>query len=235
MSRAAESFGTVADRAVYLPEAEALVCADLHLGRAASSLVDVPLGEGRAIVDQLRSLVERFEPDQVVLAGDVLHAFGHVPREARAALDELRSTIDESGATLVTLTGNHDTQLAALDVEPPAEASVLADGTVVCHGHERPSRTGPRYVVGHDHPTIVIEGRRRPCFLYGPGAYEGTDVLALPAFNPGVPGTAVNGWRDGDPLSPLLADASRFHPVVWDDDTDEGLVFPPLGALRPYL
>lgn len=235
MSRAAESFGAVADRAVHLPDADALVCADLHLGRAASSMVDVPLGEGRTIVDRLGSLVERFEPDQVVLAGDVLHAFGHVPREARTTLDELRSVVEEHSATLVALTGNHDTQLAALEAESPAEASVLADGTVVCHGHERPSRTGHRYVIGHDHPTIVIEGRRRPCFLYGPGAYEGADVLALPAFNQGVPGTAVNGWADGDPLSPLLADASRFQPVVWDDDTDEGLVFPPLGALRSYL
>jgi len=34
--------------------------------------------------------------------------------------------------------------------------------TVVLHGHETPDDDADRYVVGHDHPTIVIEGQRRP-------------------------------------------------------------------------
>ncbi len=181
------------------------------------------------------SLVARYDPAEVVLAGDVLHAYGSVPREARSALASLRAGIAARDANLVVLEGNHDTQLAALAGDPPGDAHELADGTVVCHGHERPTTAGRRYVVGHDHPAIEIEGRRRPCYLYGPGAYEGADVLALPAFNTAVSGTRVNRWVDGDPLSPLLDAVSRFQPVVWDAEAREPLVFPTLDALQPYL
>ncbi|MFB6354111.1 MAG: metallophosphoesterase [Halobacteriales archaeon] len=235
MPTAAEPFGSVRDRAVYLPDAGTLVAADLHLGRAEVSGVDAPVDQGPAIVDRLLALVERFDPTTVVLAGDVLDAFDRVPRAARHALGALRAGLDAADTDLVTLAGNHDTQLAALAGDSPARVHQLADGTVVCHGHERPATAGARYVVGHDHPVIDIEGRRRPCYLFGPEAYEGADVLGLPAFNRSLRGTAVNGWRDGDPLSPLLAEVSRYRPVVRDAEADETLVFPTLDAMRPFL
>lgn len=233
MPTGAEPFGTVRDRAVYLPNTDTLVAADLHLGKAAASPVDAPLDAGPDIVDGLGELLDRFEPAEVVVAGDVLHAFGSVHRAARTALESLIERVDGAGATLTLLEGNHDAQLAELVDTPPTGSRRLADGTVVCHGHERPRVSGPRYVVGHDHPAIVIDGRRRPCYLHGPGVYDDADVLGLPAFNPAVRGTAINTWVDGDPLSPFLQRISRFRPVVWDDAGD--LVFPALGSLRAYL
>lgn len=235
MPRAAEPFGVVRDRAVYLPDADALVAADLHLGKVAASPVDAPLDEGSAILDRLAALVDRYEPDEVVLAGDVLHAFGFVPQAAGETVSSLVRRVEAAGAALVLIEGNHDAQLAALTDHAPASEHVLADGTVVCHGHERPSTTGDRHVIGHDHPVIDIEGRRRPCVLYGQDAHDGAEVLALPAFNPAVRGTAVNRLADGDPLSPLLSAVTRFRPVVWDADAGEPLVFPPLGSLQAYL
>jgi len=235
MATGPEPFGLVADRAAYLPEADALVLADLHLGRAATAPVHAPLNEGPAILDRLGRQLDGFDPATVVLAGDVLHAADQVPREARETFVALRSAVEDHGATLRVVAGNHDRELAAIDDASPVDAVELADGTVVCHGHEPPASTGRRYVVGHDHPAIVIEGRRRPCALYGPAAYDGADVLALPAYNPGVPGTPVNRLADGDALSPLLEALSRFHPVVWDPDAAAPLVFPALAALQPYL
>lgn len=232
---AAEPFGLFRDRAVHLPEADALVVADLHLGKADAPAVDVPLDEGPAIVDRLGKLVDQFEPATVVLGGDVLHAFDAIPRTARDALVSLADRVSAAGASLAVLEGNHDVQLGPLiDVEP-AQFRELADGTVVCHGHERPSATGRRYVIGHDHPVIEIHGRRRPCALYGPDTDTGADVLALPAFSPAVRGSAVNRWAPGDPLSPFLADISQFRPVVWDNRAEETLVFPALGSLQTYL
>lgn len=231
----AEPFGVVRDRAVYLPDADALVAADLHLGTVATSAVEAPLEEGPAIVDRLGGLLDQFDPATVLLAGDVLHAFDSVPRAARTALDSLADRVMAAGAELVVIEGNHDTQLATLDEVEPVAVHELADGTVVCHGHERPAVTGRRYVVGHDHPVIGIEGRRRPCALYGPEIHGGADVLALPAFNPAVRGTAVDTWEDDDPLSPFLANVSQFHPVVWPGSGEEPLVFPKLGSLLPYL
>jgi metallophosphoesterase superfamily enzyme len=111
----------------------------------------------------------------------------------------------------------------------------LADGTLVCHGHEAPDAEADRYVIGHDHPAIRIEGKRRPCYLYGEGAYRGGDVLALPAFNPLATGTLVNRLDRHDPASPLLADVRAFRPVVWDEAAEETYVFPPLGSSGAFL
>ncbi|MDZ7702765.1 MAG: metallophosphoesterase [Halobacteriales archaeon] len=235
MPTAAEPFGVVRDRAVYLPESECLIAADLHLGKAAASAVDAPLDGGPAMVQRLAELVDRFEPAELVLAGDVLHAFGFVPEAARDALDDLAERTAAADAELVLVEGNHDTLLGSLTDIEPTPAHGLADGTIVCHGHEYPERTGERYVVGHDHPVIEIEGRRRPCYLYGAHARDGAAVLGLPSFNPAVRGTAVNRWADGDPLSPFLSTVTDFQPVVWDADANEPLVFPPLGSLQAYL
>ena len=231
--RAAEAFGALRERAAYLPDADALVVADLHLGKAAASAVDAPVDAGPAMVDRLGALLDRFEPAEVVLAGDVLHAYASVPQVARDALTALSDRVESAGAELTLVAGNHDAQLGTLVGAEPDTQRALPGGTVVCHGHEYPPTEASRYVIGHDHPTIEIEGRRRPCFLVG--AHEGAEVLALPAFNPAVRGTAVNGWADGDPLSPFLRSVTAFRPVVWDADAGEPLVFPPLGELQAYL
>lgn len=237
------------DRAVYLPGADALVLADLHLGRAEASNVDFPLGERDDLVDRLDSLLERFDPGEVVIAGDVLHSFGRVPVAVERSLQSFEETIDSAEADLVVTPGNHDSQLTIVYEGSRSDEYRLEDGTVVCHGHERPEATADRYVIGHDHPTIEIEGQRRPCYLYGHGVFEteGTeaddaaqgenwaDVLMLPPFNRLIRGVTVNGTHATDLQSPLARRLNEFHPVVRDADGDETLRFPPLGELRSHL
>lgn len=229
----AEPAAVLRDRAAYLPVAGSLVCADLHLGRAALSAVDLPLEEGRSIVDRLAALIERFSPAEVVLAGDVLHGFSTVPAAARDALEALGRVVDDSGAALVAIEGNHDPLLGT--IAEPVNDHRLADGSLVVHGHEPPAADADRYLVGHDHPAITIEGRRRPCWLWGRETYAGADVLVLPAFNPLVPGTPVNQARPGDLQSPLVADPGAFRPVVADPAGGEPVAFPPLSSLRAHL
>ncbi|USZ69047.1 metallophosphoesterase [Halorussus salilacus] len=226
------------DRAVYLPGDDALVVADLHVGRDAASAVELPLGERADLTDRLADLLARFSPAEVVFAGDLLHAFGRVPEGVEATVERLRSTVADAGAELVAVRGNHDGMLDAVGVS--ARDSYRVGDTVVHHGHERPaagesSPAAGRYVVGHDHPAIEIEGTRRPCLLYGPGAFRGADVLMLPAFNRLAPGTVVNGMRTRDFMSPVVTDADALRPVVWDDEAEESLSFPPLGELRRLL
>ena len=221
------------DRAVYLPEVDGLVLADLHLGRAARSRVELPLGERAGIVDRLRALLDRFEPGEVVLAGDVLDAFSTVPEGVREALRTIQSAVGEAGADLTLVTGNHDPMLGEL-VESVDEYRL--DGlTVVCHGHVIPEGRGDRYLIGHDHPAIVIEGRRRPCFLFEQGGYEGGDVVMLPAFNQLLAGTPVNRVTADRIQSPLLSSLDGVRPIVHDPEADETLTFPPLGAMKKFL
>lgn len=225
---------TLRGRAAYLPEPDTVVVADLHLGRGRASNVELPLGEQSAIPERLQGVLESFEPSSVVLAGDVLHSFSSLPEGAESALREVEDRIEATGATLTVVRGNHDTMLRTL-LDPVAEHRLSDGKTVVVHGHEPPTEAAERYVIGHEHPAIEIEGQRRPCALLGRGVYEGADVLALPAFNRLAAGTEVNGMRSGDPSSPLLADVGSFRPVVWDPEAEETLVFPPLERFRQLL
>ncbi|WP_049903260.1 metallophosphoesterase family protein [Halococcus agarilyticus] len=224
-----------ADRAVHLPESDTLVLADLHLGRGASANVEVPLPE-TDVPSRIGALCERFSPATVVLAGDVLHAFSHVPAAARETFREVKAGVEEAGARLVITSGNHDTMLDGV-WDGPAPAAFSAGETTILHGHEPPEREAERYVVGHDHPKIAIEGDDWPCYLLGNGVYCGADVLVLPAFTRLAGGVAVNGGHGRGTLerSPLVTDIDRFRPVVRDEDAEETVEFPPLGAFRELL
>jgi len=220
------------ERAVHLPGPDALVLADLHVGRDAASDVALPLGERNDLRERLDALLAEFSPELVVFAGDLLHVHGTVPDGVRDTVDDLVAGVADAGAALRIVEGNHDAMLDAVDVA--AESFVeLDDGTVVCHGHELPHVDATLYVVGHQHPAVEIEGQRRPCFLYGPDQHEGRDVLVLPAFTRLAPGTLVNGLTDGAAVSPLLAEPDGFRPIVVSED--EALGFPALADLRGLL
>jgi putative SbcD/Mre11-related phosphoesterase len=224
------------DRAVYLPAADALVCADLHVGRAATSNVEWGLGEHAhaTLLERFEALLERFAPSEAVLAGDVLHAFDSLPRGVAETVRELQRVAEAAETRLLATPGNHDTMLEELWDGPTAEEYRLG-GVVVSHGHERPETDADCYVVGHDHPTIEIEGKRRACYLYGPEQYEDADVLMLPSFSRLPAGVAVNGMTAGEFQSPLVTDADGLRPVVRDEDADETHEFPPLGEFRRLL
>lgn len=223
---------TLRDRAAYFEET--LVLADLHVGKDATSGVEFRLGEHEDLVERFAALVEHFSPAAVVFAGDLLHSFGNLPEGVAETVRALRAAVREGGAHAVVTPGNHDTMLEEL-WDGSVEREHRVGDTVVLHGHEAPESDADRYVVGHDHPVITIEGRRHPCYLYGPGTYEGADVLMLPAFTRLARGVTVNGMDATDFQSPLVTNADALRPIVRDEDADETLEFPPLGSFRRML
>lgn len=223
---------TFVDRGVLFDDT--LVVADLHVGRGAASNVSFPVGNGTEMIDRLRELVATHDPSDVVVAGDLLHAFDVVPRTVERVVTDLVAAARDGGARVIVTPGNHDTMLDSV-WSGPTEPEYRVGDTVVCHGHERPNATAARYVIGHDHPTITIEGQRRPCYLVGEEIYDGADVVVLPSFNGRLRGVEVNTMRASEFMSPLVTDADAFAPVVYDDASDEALSFPPLGAFRHRL
>ncbi len=229
-----------ADRAVYLEAANALVLADLHVGRGESSAVALPVGEREDLHDRLVSLLGRFEPETVVVAGDVVHAFRRISDRSIDTLGRLETACHDAGAAIELVAGNHDTALPAARNKPIHDEYVLdgdesAPRTVICHGHEPPQTAGDRYVFGHVHPTIEIEGDRRPCFLHAADHYHGSDVLCLPAFTRLAPGVVVNDMTTAAFETPLVTNADRVAPIVIESDSGEALRFPPLGEFRSML
>ena len=246
------------ERAAFFPAHDTLVVADLHVGRDEASAVSFPLGEREDLVARLGAACSRFDPETVVVAGDVVHTFSDVSERSRQTLTALGEVCEASGTALELVAGNHDTALANAWGEPIREAVILGasgvatgrltdgedeevdteeDGprTVVCHGHEPPSIDADRYVVGHVHPTIEIEGTRRPCFLHGEQTYRESDLLVLPAFTRLAPGVSVSDIGTDACNSPLVTDADRLAPIVFDVESEESLRFPPLGAFRRFL
>lgn len=222
------------DRAVFLPAESTLVFSDVHLGRDETSDVQVRLGEHEDVTGRFESLCDRFEPEEVVVAGDLLHSFSTLPRGVLETVRELRRIAEKTDATLVVTPGNHDTMLAKL-WDGPTETEYRVGDWVVTHGHEMPTLEAERYLVGHDHPTIEIEGQRRPCYLYGAGGYQGADVLMLPAFTRLAAGVPVNRLSGPELQSPLVRDLDSYRPVVRDETADETLTFPPLEEFRRLL
>ncbi|OIB56394.1 metallophosphoesterase [Natrialba sp. SSL1] len=236
----------VRSRAAFVPTAETLVIADLHLGRGRSSAVDAPIDAAESIQSRLTALLEHTGATTVVVAGDLLHAFNYVPQGVAESLGVLESTVESAEASLIVTPGNHDSMLSSvfegetrpvweLEHEDEHKRELETTAIAVCHGHEEPDHDADLYVVGHDHPALSIEGRKKPCFLFGPAAYDGADVLMLPAFTELAGGATVNGMRARDFQSPLVTDADAFHPIVWDDGAGESLWFPPLGECRRLL
>lgn len=224
---------TYRDRAVYLPGEDVLILADLHLGKDETSNVDLRLGEHEDITDRFATLVDEFGPGGIVVAGDLLHSFASLPRGVMETVADLRTTADDADARMVVTPGNHDSMLEEVWNGPVADEHRVGDGLVV-HGHEPPEADADWYAFGHDHPTIEIEGQRRPCFLRGDGTYRGADVLQLPSFTRLARGVRVNRMRAGEFQSPLVTNADALCPIV-RDAADETLRFPPLGQFRRML
>lgn len=225
---------TYRDRAVLLDET--LVLADLHLGREQSSNLELSVGSERAIRNRLDQLVTTYAVEEVVIAGDLLDAFDSLAPAVATAFERIHECLREHGCQLVVTSGNHDVLLEAVWDGPTQAEYELGDGrTVVLHGHELPETDAARYVIGHDHPAIEIEGRKRACYLRGGGAFRGADVIVLPAFNELVPGVTINGMVSSDFHSPMIANADAMRPIVREDVSGETLDFPPLGSLRSHL
>ncbi|MFC7057283.1 metallophosphoesterase [Halovenus salina] len=224
---------TVRDRAVYLDGV--LVVADLHVGRGSASNVELPVGDGTEMVERLADLCRAIDPETVVFAGDLLHSFRTVPRQVEATVEGLCEAAEEVGADALVTPGNHDTMLDAVWSGKTASEYRIAEETVVCHGHVEPSAEAERYIIGHDHPTITIEGTRKPCILAGDDVYRGADLLMLPSFNRLVSGVEINEMSATDFMSPLVRDVDALAPVVHDTTAEETLTFPTLGEFRHRL
>jgi metallophosphoesterase superfamily enzyme len=138
------------------------------------------------------------------------------------------------GARVVVTPGNHDTLLDAVWSGPTEQEYRLGE-TVICHGHVEPEQDAQRYIIGHDHPTIEIEGKRRPCLLAGEGLYNGADLVVLPSFNKLVRGVRINEMSAGEFMSPLVTDADALAPTIRDSEAEQTLEFPPLGEFRHRL
>lgn len=171
-------------RTLYWETEKALIASDLHFGKTGhfrKAGIAVPPAVFREDLQRLFNQVQYFQPDQLIIVGDLFHS------KQNKELDWFRKWREDLGGISVKLVkGNHDILLdtwyknAAIEVIP----EVLTIGSF-CFRHDlEKCVTGKEEYLfsGHIHPGIVINGLgkqslRFPCF------YFTKEYCVLPAFS----------------------------------------------------
>jgi putative SbcD/Mre11-related phosphoesterase len=206
------------DGAAWLPDAGALIVADVHLGydlaaRRRGGYLP-PIERGAAVGARLVAMTRELSATRVVVAGDLRHSTHDVDDLEREELTALAAAFPPDVAFDVVL-GNHDRGGAIVGRE--TSGSLRLAGIDVVHA---PPRTRPvRWTVcGHLHPRITVRDEtgasaRFPCALVG------ERLVVLPAFSDWAGGMAA-----GRLLDVLPAGAWRALPVSHGAVADVGIV-----------
>ena len=182
--------------ALFLPDHDTLVIADLHLEKGSSFArrgLMLPPYDTRETLAALGEVVGRYRPKTVVALGDSFHDVGGPDRLAAEEAAALQAM--QAGRRWVWITGNHDRALPpSIGGEVRAELRI---GPLTFRHEPLPGATGE--IAGHLHPAgkVVLRGRgvRRRCFvtdgqrmiLPAFGAYAGGLNVCDAAFKPLFP------------------------------------------------
>ena len=185
---AGREFVAAGEAALFWPDHNALLVADLHLEKASSYAAGgqmLPPYDSRATLSELAGLVRRFSATAVWCLGDNFHDDGGESRLEADAADLLRSLT----ATLDWrwIVGNHDPGIGA-NWGGTVFDEMIVDGIVLRHEAE-PTDSQPE-MSGHFHPKLrqYLRGRMvsRRCFV------RSSTKLIFPAFG------ALTGGLDAD-------------------------------------
>lgn len=172
------------DRALWIPERQMVIVADLHWGKAAAfraAFVPVPTGTTASDLARLTRVLHDTAATQLVVLGDLLHARAGRHVDTLGTIGTWREMHQAVAITLVR--GNHDAHAG----DPPASLRIdcvdapYAIGSLI--GVHEPEEHPDGYVLaGHLHPCVSVYGRGRQharlaAFVFGPR------VGVLPAFS----------------------------------------------------
>lgn len=200
-------------RALWWPAQQAIVVADIHLGKDAvfrRQGLALPRGAADEDLNRLSTLIRRYQARQLIVLGDFLHAAPQDQEDWMPALIEWRT--QHASLALKWLLGNHDRRVALL--ARSLDAQCLSDpdelgGLLLCH--EPPETTRTPSLSGHWHPVLQLRTaarirKRLPAF------WLAGQRLVLPAFG------ELTG---GHPIPHRAADRS------WVTDGTEVFEWPP--------
>jgi len=190
--------------ALYIPEYDALLVADLHLEKGSSRAhlgQLLPPYDTRTGLLALQAAMAKWSPATVMLLGDSFHdetGPGRMAAADRILLEKLATEAD-----FTWLSGNHDTCLPA---SLPGSRSVeIALGGITLRHEPIPGAVNE--IAGHLHPVAAIRRRgrrlRTRCFVVTPAR------IILPAFGAYTGGLDVRH----EAFRPLLA-ADAFRVIM---------------------
>lgn len=193
--------------ALYAPDYEALLVADLHFEKGSSFAargIHLPPLDTRATLDALEAVITTRKPRTLIALGDSFHDTRAGERIEPADMARIRAL--SSRCDVIWLTGNHDGELP--DGVGGQIAAELALGPVTLR-HIPSAPDGTMEIAGHLHPVAAItrHGRRvrARCFIADEsrlvmpafGAFTGGLHVLSPAFAAIFPKADYTAWMIG--------------------------------------
>ncbi len=211
LSFASLNFLALTDHALFWPEQNALLVADLHLEKAswyAGHGQMLPPYDSRGNLERLAVLIAQHDVRNVYCLGDNYHdSHGEKRLEPEAAKILCGLTTQ---TRWIWITGNHDRELSALHGGHVVASDRLGP-VLLCHEPE-PADTRPQ-ICGHFHPKLRMQLRRRSVARR---CYTMSDkLLIMPSFGNLTGGLdvehkAIADAHDGEPYRALLPVKDRL-------------------------
>lgn len=211
------------DYALWFPRDRTLAISDLHLGYEGAMQeagVAIPRRQKGVMLERLTRLLDRYEPETVVVDGDFKHEFSrNLEEEWKDVQDVLDFLLERTVPVLVR--GNHDNYLMQILSKRGLDLKrkYACGGFTFVHGHDDPGVSGP-LVLGHEHPAVKLRDGLGAVFSL-PAFVVQTDIIILPAFSPLALGVDVT---ERPKMSPLLADRDLSEARVVGIDDSMGLL-----------
>lgn len=219
-----------------------LAIADLHLGQDESMTkkgVLIPKFQFRDIGKELMMIIEKKQPEELAITGDLKHEFGSILDTEWRNIIKLFDMILAKCKLVTVLKGNHDVMLwpIAKKANVQIKESLLLGKVLLIHGDIVPPKEllgkAEIIIMGHEHPAISLTKDNRverfKCFLKG--EYKKKILIVMPSFNPLTAGTDVLYEKM---LSPLLK-GSLDEFEVFVPSENEVLYFGKIKDLRKKL
>ncbi len=198
----------------YVKPLNSLIISDTHLGyegqmSAAGTLI--PSRNLQFIENIIRNAAMSTGADRIIVTGDLKNDFSDLKYYERKEIGELIEFCKNISIKLLLIKRNHDNYLDRIknsyDVEIIKDY-LLEKGFYIAHGDELPKCEADTYIIGHEHPSIIIyrftgSGEKMKAFLYG-DTNNGKKLLVLPACSIFAPGSNINEEKKEELLSPFL-------------------------------
>lgn len=197
---------------LFLKREKALILADLHLGfeqNLHKQGVLVPWYQYKEIKEKLHPILEKIQPEKIIINGDLKHEFGKIPNQEWEEVLGLISFLKQHCSDIILIKGNHDNVLGPLASKKALEPKdhVLLGKTYICHGHKIPEnldyQSCDTLIIAHEHPAVSISdgisSEKFKCFLKG--TFQKKTLIVQPSHCLVTDGTDILKEKT---LSPFL-------------------------------
>lgn len=141
-----------------------IVIADLHIGwemAVSAKGIHVP-SQTPKLLTRLKSLISRYEPEELVILGDIKHTVATAEISEWHDIPDFFSELKKLVKKIRIVRGNHDGNLEPLlpeDIELLPATGLVLEGTGFFHGHRWPSPdilACKTIAMGHVHPVVSL-------------------------------------------------------------------------------